>query len=208
MALIRTLGIKDLPAIKAHFEKLDQDALYSRFMCSVTPEYVSKYTSGFNFEKDILLGVEDLSDFSLIGLAEIRPVSDDHAEVAFTVSKNKQKHGLGRELVKRAFLTAKNNGYSHVNLVCMPNNKGMQHIAKINGMELETVDGDIHGDIQLPSSDVYSRTEELGAEIAANIASVSTKLLVNDIERIAHMSRSAYKPVYSLFDLFNTPLFK
>ena len=208
MALIKTLRYDDLPSIKSHFLSMDPDTLYSRFMCTVTPSYLDRYMAGFDFEKDILLGIEDLEDFSLIGLAEIRPVNEHTAEVAFTVSKNKQKHGFGRELVKRAFLAAKNKGYTHVNLVCMPENKGMQHIAKLNGMTLEKIDGDVHGEISLPDPDIYSRSEELGAEIAANLASVSTKLLVRDIERFADMSRLVYTPVYSVFDIFNAPLFK
>lgn len=207
MALIRTLTAKDVPAIRTHFNSLDGESLNSRFMATLKSEFLIKYVDGFNFDRDILLGIEDLSDFTILGLAEIRPISENVAEVAFTVIKGKQKTGLGKELVRRAFLAAQNRGYTHIKLVCLPENKGMRHLAQKFGMELHNVYGDIEGNLDLKQPDFYTKTEELGEEIAANIAIASSKIVSSEIEALTNFSKMMYRPLFAMMDVMSSPLF-
>lgn len=207
MALVRTLTHKDLPAIRHHFESLDRDSLQSRFMATLKPEFLVKYVEGFNFDKDILLGIQDLSDFSILGLAEIRPESDSVAEVAFTVIKGKQKSGLGKELVRRAFLAAQNRGYTHIKLVCLPENRSMRHLAEKFGMKLSNVFGDMEGNLDLARPDIYTKTEEIGEEIAANIAVASSKLVHSELEALSSLSKLMYSPLFAMMDVMKSPLF-
>lgn len=207
MALIRTLTNKDLPAIERHFKSLNSESLSSRFMGAIRPEYLDTYLNKIDFNKDIFLGIEDLKTFDIIGLAEIRPVNETIAEIAFTVSASKQKSGLGKELVKRVFLAARNHGYTHVQLVCLSNNHGMKRLASLNGMTLANVHGDIEGNIDLKEPTFYTRSEELREEIAATLASTSIKFVQTEFEIFSNLSHIACLPLINMMDVFKTPLF-
>ena len=95
MALIRTLNHKDRERIRTHFRNLDSDSLYARFMGTVNQDTLDRYVDRIDFNRDIILGIEDIETFELIGLAEVHPDFDQknnkystyEADIAFTVSK-------------------------------------------------------------------------------------------------------------------------
>ena len=86
MALIRTLNHKDRERIRTHFRNLDSDSLYARFMGTVNQDTLDRYVDRIDFNRDIILGIEDIETFELIGLAEVHPDFDQKNNKYFRIN--------------------------------------------------------------------------------------------------------------------------
>ena len=53
-----------------------------------------------------------------------------HAEAAFSVEEGYRRRGIGEELFKRILRAATNHGVETIEIVCLPENVGMQNLAK------------------------------------------------------------------------------
>ena len=53
-----------------------------------------------------------------------------HAEAAFSVEEGYRRRGIGEKLFKRILRAATNHGVETIEIVCLPENVGMQNLAK------------------------------------------------------------------------------
>ena len=53
-----------------------------------------------------------------------------HAEAAFSVDQDYRRRGIGEKLFKRILRAATNHGVETIEIVCLPENVGMQNLAR------------------------------------------------------------------------------
>lgn len=178
MSLVRTLTPKDRDSLLSHFLALDVNSRRLRFCHSIKDEGLLKYVDGFDFSKDVILGISDPAEpDTLLGVAELRPAGDGVAEMAFSVLPSVQKNGLGKELLGKALVKAKIAGLRAATLMCLPENTGMRHLAGKVGMTFRRVDGDLEGSINLEEADLDIIAADLSSELSANFAHLTAKML-------------------------------
>ena len=171
MALIRMLKDSDREAVREHFRKLDADSLRMRFFCSIKGDVLDRYVEKMDFDRDMIMGIESVADGSIIGLAEVAKTREEgHGELAFSVHKEVSGRGFGKALVKRAILAARNHGYTHLHLICMPENDRMTALAKSNGMTVMRVDGENEAHIDLEPPTAATLGDEMREELCASYA--------------------------------------
>src|SRR4029077_4452378 len=89
-----------------------------------------------------------LVDGILRGVAELRPFGTafpSEAEVAFSIEKPWQSHGVGSALLERTLLAARNRGIKHVHMTCLADNARMQQLARKYEAELSFDLGSVVG---------------------------------------------------------------
>jgi GNAT superfamily N-acetyltransferase len=110
-----------------------------RFGGGVSEEFLIRYVDKCFGKGDLAYGA--FLDGKLVGAAELR--SDEaiwseqapfgrhiHAEAAFSVDRDCRRRGLGERLFKRILRAATNHGVETIEIVCLPENIGMQNLAK------------------------------------------------------------------------------
>ena len=83
--------------------------------------------------------ISENTDGLVIGSVHVS-ISDDIAEMGFTVSPDYRGLGIGQELFQRGSTWAMMKGVKTIYTTCLSENKVMQHIAKKNGMTVVTLD--------------------------------------------------------------------
>jgi len=136
---IRRLWPADKEAFRDHLLKLDQRSRHLRFGGGMSDEFLARYAENCFGKGDLLYGA--FADRKLVGAAELRsnqaiwseqaPFGRDiHAEAAFSVDQAYRRRGVGEKLFKRILRAAANHGVETIEIVCLPENVGMQSLAK------------------------------------------------------------------------------
>lgn len=136
---IRRLWPADKEAFRDHLLSLDQRSRHLRFGGGMSDEFLVHYAENCFGKGDLLYGA--FVDGKLIGAAELRsnqaiwseqaPFGRGiHAEAAFSVDQAYRRRGVGEKLFKRILRAAANHGVETIEIVCLPENVGMQNLAK------------------------------------------------------------------------------
>ena len=146
---IRRLSEADLDEMKWHFLGLDKEQRRLRFGNPVNDEFLKRYAETIFESVSIVYGA--FVDDKLRGVAEIRGLPSTWksvAEAAFSVQKDWQNKGIGDALLQRLIATAQNRGVKQLCMICLKENKKMQHLAAkyeaILQYEVDHVEGRIH----------------------------------------------------------------
>ena len=134
---IHRLHSSDKAKILAHFMRLDDESRRYRFCGTVSDGEVTRYVDEIFEHDSIICGA--LIDGKLRGIAELRGVyyaRPAATEIAFSVEKDWQNHGIGDALFDRVFAIAQNRGVRMLHMLCMRNNNRMKHIAVKHNAEL------------------------------------------------------------------------
>jgi GNAT superfamily N-acetyltransferase len=136
---IRRLWPSDEEPFRNHLLGLDPISRHMRFGGGVSDDFLGRYAQNCFGKGDLLYGA--FVDGRMVGAAELR--SDQaiwseqapfgrhiHAEAAFSVAEDCRRHGLGEKLFKRLLRAAANHGVETIEIVCLPENVGMQNLAK------------------------------------------------------------------------------
>ncbi len=110
-----------------------------RFGGGMSDEFLVRYAENCFGKRDLIYGA--FIDGELVGAAELRSNqaiwSDQapfgrhiHAEAAFSVNQAYRRRGIGEKLFKRILRAATNHGVETIEIVCLPDNTGMQSLAK------------------------------------------------------------------------------
>ncbi|HTZ68357.1 MAG TPA: GNAT family N-acetyltransferase [Roseiarcus sp.] len=105
----------------------------------MSDEFLVHYSENCFGKGDLVYG--GFIDGKLIGAAELRsnraiwseqaPFGRDiQAEAAFSVEEGYRRRGIGEKLFKRILRAATNHGVETIEIVCLPENVGMQNLAK------------------------------------------------------------------------------
>jgi RimJ/RimL family protein N-acetyltransferase len=136
---IRRLWPSDKEAFRDHLMSLDSRSRHLRFGGGMSDHFLAHYAENCFGKGDLLYGA--FVDGDLVGAAELRsnraiwseqaPFGRNiHAEVAFSVDNGYRRRGIGEKLFKRILRAATNHGVETIEIVCLPENVGMQNLAK------------------------------------------------------------------------------
>jgi GNAT superfamily N-acetyltransferase len=136
---IRRLWPADKEAFRHHLVSLDPRSRHMRFGGGMSDEFLARYAENCFGKGDLLYGA--FIDGKLVGAAELRSNqaiwseqapfgSHIHAEAAFSVDERHRRRGIGEKLFKRILRAATNHGVETIEIVCLPENVGMQSLAK------------------------------------------------------------------------------
>ena len=136
---IRRLWPSDKEAFRDHLLNLDPRSRHLRFGGGMSDDFLVHYAENCFGKGDLIYGA--FVDSSLVGAAELRsnqaiwreqaPFGRNiHAEAAFSVDERYRRRGVGEKLFKRILRAAANHAVEAIEIVCLPENVGMQNLAK------------------------------------------------------------------------------
>src|SRR5580693_8028645 len=136
---IRRLWPSDMEAFRDHLLRLDPRSRHERFGGGMSDDFLVHYAENCFGRGDLLYGAFVEGD--MCGAAdwgsnkaiwsEQAPFDRHiHAEAAFSVENEHRRRGIGEKLFKRIQRAATNHGVETIEIVCLPENIGMQKLAK------------------------------------------------------------------------------
>ena len=136
---IRRLWLSDKEAFRDHLLSLDPRSRHLRFGGGMSDDFLIRYAENCFGKGDLLYGA--FVDGKMVGAAELRsnqaiwsnqaPFGRHiHAEAAFSVDQGYRRRGIGENLFKRILRAATNHGVETIEIICLPDNVGMQNLAK------------------------------------------------------------------------------
>jgi GNAT superfamily N-acetyltransferase len=136
---VRRLWLADKEAFRHHLVSLDPRSRHLRFGGGMSDEFLVRYAENCFGKGDLLYGA--FVDGKMAGAAELRsnqaiwseqaPFGRHiHAEAAFSVDNGYRRRGIGEKLFKRILRAAANHGVETIEIVCLPENVGMQSLAR------------------------------------------------------------------------------
>jgi GNAT superfamily N-acetyltransferase len=136
---LRRLWPSDKEAFSDHLLSLDPRSRHLRFGGGMSDDFLVRYAENCFGKGDLVYGA--FIDGKLVGAAELRsnqaiwseqaPFGRHiHAEAAFSVDDAFRRRGIGEKLFKRLLRAATNHGVETIEIVCLPENAGMQTLAR------------------------------------------------------------------------------
>jgi GNAT superfamily N-acetyltransferase len=145
-----------------HFLALGRGDRHLRFGAALSDTAVQSYVARINFERDALFGSFD-DDLELIGAAHVAR-SDEHVELGVSVLHEQRKRGIGRALLARAGLRARNWGARTLFMHCLRENEAMMHLARKAGTRIVTEQGEADAWLSLAPADAGTHFGEVFAQ--------------------------------------------
>ena len=138
-AEVRRLWPSDKEAFRDHLISLDPRSRHLRFGGGMSDEFLARYAENCFGKGDLIYGA--FVDGKMAGAAELRSKQaiwseqapfgrHIHAEAAFSVDDAFRRRGIGEKLFKRILRAATNHGVETIEIVCLPENAGMQNLAR------------------------------------------------------------------------------
>lgn len=162
---IRRLWPAKRDAIQAHLLRLDREDRTLRFCHAANDAFLTSYCANIDWLRATILGFFAAGE--LRGVAELIPIKDvwpPSAELALSVEGPYQNHGIGSALLRSALVMARNRLIGTVFMICLVENRKMQHIARDLGACLVVREGQVEGAILAPWPSYFSLIEEVTAE--------------------------------------------
>lgn len=159
--VLRKLGSADRPHVEAHLLRLDARDRRMRFCSVVSDQSISLYCEQIDWSQTIGLGC--FMDGQLRGTAELkmaREAPTSVAELAITVELSFQDKGIGTALLRRMLAIARNRFVGRVYMICLLENRKMQHVADKLEANLTFCEGEVEGHIWLSLPTYLSVVEE------------------------------------------------
>ncbi len=149
-------------ALETHFLELPAEDRRLRFGSSLSPEGITAYVDGIDFDRDAVFVVHD-DRLALIGAAHVA-FGDDHAELGLSVLPAHRGRGVGSALFERAAEHVRNRFIPRLFMHCLKENAAIMHIAQRFGMQIVTEAGDADAHLELPPASPTSITGEFMTE--------------------------------------------
>jgi GNAT superfamily N-acetyltransferase len=179
--LIRKLWIGESDQYRDHLLRLDPVSRRNRFGGAVADEMIESYVATAMRMDTVIHGF--LVDGVLRGVADLKPFGaalPTEAEVAFSIEKPWQSHGVGSALLERTLLAARNRGIKLVHMACLADNARMQQLARKYEAELSFDLGSVVGEVAAPHPTPLSLFREMVADshgFATAVLDVQARLL-------------------------------
>jgi len=200
--LIRKLwSVEAADAYRDHLLRLDAESRRSRFGGAVADEMIRSYAATARGSDVVIHGF--FVDGVLRGAADLRilgPLYRREAEVAFSIEKPWQSHGVGSALLERSLLVARNRGIKLLHVSCLAENQRMQQLARKFDAELTFDFGTVIGKMENPHPTPLSVMRELvvdGHSFAAACVDFQSRLLKPANASIGAFSGKALSPTTS-----------
>lgn len=185
--LIRKLWIGEAGRYGDHLLRLDPESRHARFGGAISDEFIRDYVATSTSLDSVLHGF--FADGVLRGAAELRPVGGrftKEAELAFSVEKPWQGHGVGSALLDRTLLVARNRGIKFLHMTCLAENRRMQQLASKFHAELARDFGGMTGEMETPRPTPLSLMREFvtdGHSLATAVLDAQARLLQSQSKR-------------------------
>ena len=179
--VIRKLWLGEARAYRDHLLRLDPESRRNRFGGAVADELIESYAASAMRMDAVMHGF--LIDGVLRGVAELKPFGaafPTEAEVAFSIEKPWQSHGVGSALLERTLLAARNRGIKLVHMACLAANARMQQLARKYEAELSFDMGSVVGEVAAPQATPLSMFREMLADghgFAAAVLDLQARLV-------------------------------
>jgi RimJ/RimL family protein N-acetyltransferase len=163
---IRKLWPCDRQGWSRHLRRLDAETRHLRFGTVVNDEFLEAYAETIGHPGSVVLGA--FARGEIRASAELHPMPQGEAraaEVALTVEMPWQNHGLGSRLMDRLLTIAQNHGVARLFMVCLRDNRRMQHIAGKLGARLQIEADTVTGSLATPHPTMISRFDEQVADL-------------------------------------------
>lgn len=163
--VIRKVWIGEADKYREHLLRLDADSRRNRFGGALADELILAYAETAMQIGTVMHGF--LVDGILRGVAELKPLGTAFpgvAEVAFSIEKPWQSHGVGSALLERTLLAARNRGIKLVHMSCLAGNARMQQLARKFEAELSFDFGGVVGEVEAPHATPLSLFREFVAD--------------------------------------------
>jgi GNAT superfamily N-acetyltransferase len=147
---VRQLRPSESHLFKAHLLRLDAESRHDRFNGGTSDAFVDAYADRCFREGATVVAYVDGG--KVLGAAELheRPEFDvPTGEIAFSVERKLQHHGVGRRLFRRIIAHAQALGYTQLKVTTHPGNVAMRRLARSFGAQLSFVEGETTGTILL-----------------------------------------------------------
>src|SRR3954463_12863349 len=147
--VIRKVWIGEAEKYREHLLRLDADSRRNRFGGALADELILAYAETAMQIGTVMHGF--LVDGILRGVAELKPLGTalpGVAEVAFSIEKPWQSHGVGSALLERTLLAARNRGIKLLHMACLANNSRMVDLAKKFDADLTFDFGSVVGEVE------------------------------------------------------------
>jgi GNAT superfamily N-acetyltransferase len=179
--VIRKLWVGETDPYRAHLLRLDPESRRNRFGGGVSDSFIENYVEVSRGLDSVLHGF--FVDGALRGVAELRPLGKVfafEAEAAFSIEKPWQSLGIGKALLERTLLAARNRSIKLLHMACLADNKRMQQLALKFDAELTYDFGSVVGEVTAPHPTPMSVLREFVADshgFATAMLDVQTRLL-------------------------------
>jgi GNAT superfamily N-acetyltransferase len=175
---VRRLWIGEAELYRQHLLRLDAESRRHRFGGAVSDELVARYAQSSALSGAVIYGF--LVDGVLRGAAELRLLEHaGDAEVALSVEKAWQSHGVGTALLERVLLAARNRQVERLHMLCLAENRRVQQLARKFGAQLSFEAGSVMGEMKAPDPTPMSVMRELvvdGTDLATAMLDVPSQL--------------------------------
>jgi RimJ/RimL family protein N-acetyltransferase len=172
---IRRLWPSDKELFRGHLLRLDPRSRRLRFGGGMSDEFLVHYAENCFGKGDLVYGA--FVDGKMIGAAELRsnqPIWSEqasfgrhiHAEAAFSVEESYRRRGIGEKLFKRILRAAANHGVETIEIVCLPENVGMQNLAKKFETHFTFEENSLIGRLTVRRPTAFSLMREASADAA------------------------------------------
>src|SRR5271167_1375676 len=170
---IRRLWPSDMEAFRDHLLRLDPLSRHERFGGGMSDDFLVHYAEQCFGQGDLVYGA--FIDGHMCGAAELRsshaiwseqaPFERHiHAEAAFSVEEGYRRRGIGEKLFKRILRAATNHGVETIEIVCLPENVGMQNLAKKFHTHFTFEDSELTGRLTARRPTAFSLMREASAD--------------------------------------------
>jgi RimJ/RimL family protein N-acetyltransferase len=146
---IRQLSVRGAPLYCAHLLRLDAESRRNRFNGTVSDGYIRGYAAPSNLADAVMHGF--FLNGVLRGVAELRPLPAHEAEVALSIEKGWQGHGVGAALLERTCVAARNRGIKSLHLTYLAENLRMRRLARKFNADVKFVFGSVIGKLPVPA---------------------------------------------------------
>lgn len=156
----------------AHLKRLDPAARRLRFHGSVSDRALDAHAARAIADRTVRV-VGWFKDGVLRGAAEVALIDTPYgleAEAAFAVEHSDRGHGVGRQLMERALLFARNRGARILHIATEAENRAMIALAAGSGADFDAAGHDVDGVLRAGERTVFSIGLEAIEEEAGAVA--------------------------------------
>jgi ribosomal protein S18 acetylase RimI-like enzyme len=172
---IRRLWPSDMEAFRDHLLRLDSRSRHERFGGGMSDDFLAHYAEHCFGQGDLLYGA--FVDGHMCGAAELRsnmaiwseqaPFGRHiHAEAAFSVETEYRRRGIGEKLFRRIQRAATNHGVETIEIICLPDNVGMQRLAQKFKTQFTFEENSLTGRLTARRPTAYSLMREASGDMA------------------------------------------
>lgn len=153
-----------------HLLRLDPLSRFMRFGGVVSDAAIVRHANRVVTGNGCALGY--FLDGDLRAVAELHPLPKvagklSSAEAAFSVERPWQGKGIGSALMRQLVLLAQNRDIEELQVVFLPNNGRMKHLAVNHAADFSVDDEEVVGRVRAPHPTFFSRLREFMSDVSA-----------------------------------------